>query len=92
MIKIRITKEALADIFTPGVLAPHAYIKEGLPKNSKLATITIDDVCDSVNLLFDDGLPDLTTRYVIFESDIPNETITTNEISNFDRAMKVIDA
>lgn len=57
MIKVRITAEAVTDLFTPGVCNILECVK-GLPRDVKLVHVQFED--DIVLYLFEDGKMDTT--------------------------------
>ena len=64
MIKLKISPEALIDLFTPGVLTPHKCVK-GLPRNVNLVDIGLED--QTIVLCFDDGKEQVTETRVTYE-------------------------
>ena len=64
MIKLRISTEALTDLFTPGVLTPHKCV-HGLPRNVNLVDISLED--QTAILSFDDGKEQVTEIRVTYE-------------------------
>lgn len=64
MIKLKISPEAMTDLFTPGVLTPHKCV-HGLPRNVNLVDVSLEN--QTVVLSFDDGKEQVTETRVTYE-------------------------
>jgi hypothetical protein len=99
--ELRMTTEMLTDLFTPGVLTLHKCVK-GLPVGVELFDIVFDKDTKNVSLFFQNderlstGEEMFKSITVTFEGDktfISNNTIfIADKHSDFDKAIKVVDA
>ena len=67
MIRMKISTEAFADIFTANALTPHKCV-EGLPRNIDLVSIELDTVTNTVICLFEDGKLEIVDAKIVLQS------------------------